>query len=346
MAPILQVGIAVGWDLEHSLNVVQQASFLLSLLTLGICLWIGSLLFKDKKYLISGCLFAGFVATLPSFIFFAARINNDALYQVFAILAYALLILWWQHPKRTVWILMCAAVGLGLLTKSNILPFVPLALVVLALKPRLFWKQKVVLGFGLLGITVLVIGTLQWLRPSTAGKEVLVGNYAMLTNFVEQDVRHFLTFNPLEILNHPYNNPFSDEERRQEFWEYLYRSAFTGEFHFGEPLKPFVLGMLLCSLLLIPFVLASMIDDMRRKRDSLVPLWAGIVLFLLAHLAFRILFPYSSSQDFRYSLPLLIPFAYYASMPFAHESKWLRLVRLNLCLIFIALAAAFVLMIP
>lgn len=325
----------------NPMYALQIFSLVLSIIALFICLWIAGILFPGKNQRVQLILFGSIVTVLPSFIFFAPRLNNDALYQVFAMLTYAFLLKFWLSRKTIYWVALTVTIALGLLTKSNILPFAPLAIIVVALTPKMSWKKKIACALGLTTVTLIVLGSLQLMRPSPPGKEALVGNYRMLTNFVENHPKNLFTFNPHQILKHPYNDPFGDEARRQMFWEYLYRSAFTGEFHFGDQRKLFVLGMLLSSLLLVPLILYSMVSDMRKGLESFVPLWSGLILFLLAHLAFRIFFPYSSSQDFRYSLPLMIPFAYYACSPALREHITLLTIRVCLCSIAILCAVAF-----
>lgn len=337
-APVLKLSLSMKSDPMYA---QQMLSLSLSIAALIICLWVTAILFPEKKQGLQLLLFGSIVTILPSFIFFTPRINNDVLYQVFALLSYAFLIKFWLNRRTFNWIALTISIALGLLTKSNILPFVPLALVVITLVPEMSWKKKIIHASGLVAVAIVVLGSLQLMRPASPGKEALVGNYRMLTNFVENHPKNLFTFNPHQILKHPYNDPFGDEARRQMFWEYLFRSAFTGEFHFGDQRKIFVLGMLLSTLLLLPLALYSMVSDIRRGLESLVPLWSGLILFLLAHLAFRILFPYSSSQDFRYSLPLMIPFAYYACMPALREHVTVLTIRVCLCSIAILCAVAF-----
>lgn len=340
-APLIPLGKMLGWTRDQTEYGFQIVSIALSILTLLIGAWIGSLLFHDKKLTKARWLFTLLLAVWPALIFFAPRINNDALFQLWTFLAFALLIRWWQFGLRRDWCLLALSIGLGILTKLNMAPFVALALFCLLLKPGSSVRRKTHLALILIGIVGALSGPYVVMRSLTAidEKGLIVGNYQTLTNFVENSPGTLTIFNPVAILQHPYNDPFSDIERRAYVWEYFYRSAFTGEFSFGPGRKPLAITMLLSGFFVAAWVLWNVIKDTWDRNKTTVPLWAGFLLLLLAQLVFRWKFPYSSSQDFRYSIAMLIPCCSYVAHIASLHTLHAKMFRLAVGVLVVSMTA-------
>jgi 4-amino-4-deoxy-L-arabinose transferase-like glycosyltransferase len=324
--------------------ILQWGSLAFSILTFFIGLWIMRQLFRGKKDTFGYVSSSAFIAVFPSLIFFAPRANNDALLQVFAFLSIGLLIYWLR--KKNLWILAALAIslGLGLLTKSNIAPIIIVSLACIFLARR---NAVRLLARDCLTLVAIVGVLAAWLpayraMESEDSKQMIVGNYERLTNFVDNKAENLLVFNPLAMLRIPYNDPYSDAARRQYFWEYFYRSAFTGEFNFGVATVPYALLMIIFSLMFLPFILLEAVKDAQKLRIETSPLWIGIPVLLLSHWAFRFAFPYSSSQDFRYSIPLILAIAYFACRK---STIWSSAspIRQFACIGFIATATVFML---
>jgi hypothetical protein len=121
-------------------------------------------------------------------------------------------------------------------------------------------------------------------------------------NFLPLDLRRFLVT--------PWLDPFDAAGQRANFWNYLLRSALTGEFHFATAVSRLVAlawGGLLLALLL---VLLAPDGNRRWSRQALwrdAPLWLLGLLWLASLVSLRISVPYSCSNDFRYILPILLP---------------------------------------
>lgn len=332
----------VGWG-----YVLQWGSLVFSIITLCIGIWICHQLFPKKKDRIGYCLSALCVAVFPSLIFFAPRINNDALVQVFAFLSLGLLLRWLRTTSTTTLFLLGVSLAAGLITKTTIAPLVVVSVCTILLKHQ----KNIIHGFRTSAVLVLIISTLWgWLPIHTFFtandyKELVVGNYQTLTNFVDNSPKNLLVFNPIKVVQIPYNNPFRDEERRQYFWEYFYKSALTGEFNFGLKELPFVVLMIVFSFILLPCIALEAFNDAKKMRIETSPLWLGIPILLLAHWWFRVTFPYSSSQDFRYSIILIIPLAYFACRTNENNAD-LTIIKHLSCIGFIIGATAFLLHIP
>lgn len=328
---------------EHRNFLIQLFSLVCSLATFFIAIRIGKKFFASAGEKTSLYLYAAIVATLPSFVFFAGRLNNDVLFQVWSFLSFLLLLAWWRKPTAAAWLSICAVIGLGMLTKTSMALMAFPCFLCLLLEKKSDWRQKLVLALGGATVVLLIAGWFHIPRALDDGsKKAVVGNYESLTNFVENDIGNFLTFNPVAILAHPYNDPYDDEARRQEFWEYLFRSALYGEFHFGDHRRALAMTMLLSSLLMTPFVLWNLVHDIRKRAYASFPVWATFLCLLAGAVAFRIVFPYSSSQDFRYSILLAPIFAYYAVRE-TGTNPLLRHVQILLAGVFAGAATGFLL---
>lgn len=325
---------------------LQVLSLLLSIIVLAIGIGIARALFSredERQHLL---LSTGVLATFPALIFFAARINNDVLYHLLAFVVFALLLRWWGSGRGRDWYLLCFTVGLGLLTKNNALLFVPIVLLCLLLRRGISWRRKA--GHAALSLLLLAAMT-GWfvvprmlMEPDPAA--FVIGN----ARFINQGVRvpnsldAFVTFNPLQVLLHPYNQSWDDSARRKFFWEFLFRSAFFGEFNFGGKLRPLGIFLLLLGMVGLPLMALGCWRDLRRRAMHTIPIWVTLAILIVGHLAARWKFPYGPTQDFRYSILLVVPLTYYAIR--GVEALPLRLRRAAICTLvyFIAFSAGMV----
>jgi len=343
-APVLWIAKTVGMPDFQRFMLLQCFSLALSAVTLLLGVRVGRELFPRKSDRTAFALFTLALAVTPAFVFFAARINNDVLYQVWAFASFLLLLQWWKKPDVRIWLSLCAVIGLGILTKTNMALMVLPAFVCLLFAKKMRWTAKAWQGLAGIAMIVIVAG---WFHIPRAldpdAKKAVVGNYTILTNFVENGAANFLTFNPVGMLAHPYNDPYDDVARRQYFWEYLFRSSLYGEFGFGSEHARLAVIMLLSSLLLIPLVVANFVRDIRRNALSSLPVWSTLLVTLAGAALFRFVFPYSSSQDFRYSVLLLPLFAYYAVKDLDALDPVLRQAVIVLCGAFGVAATGFLL---
>lgn len=313
----MSAGEALGLNRMERLFSLQIMALLLSLLTLGICVWIGWMLFEKKERPIALPWFTAAIAFIPSLIFNAARINNDVLAITLAFAAIGCLIAWWKKQTWKMWIAVAVLIGLHLLTKNTGLLLLPVVFGSLLLARGVTWKRKAILGGISLGIIVLLSGWFTVYRHlQNTNQDMIVGNTGTLNSglSIPNSVAAFTVFNPLKVIAIPYNNPWDDAARRQYFWEYWYRSAFFGEFHFGEDRKLMASWILVWSMLSFLVVIAGFLWAMRRKFHDSLPMLLTLVVFALGHAAFRMEYAFGSSQDFRYALLVLLPLAYYLTV--------------------------------
>jgi len=292
---------------------VQVISLLLSIATLGIIVWAGLRLFPDpKERSITLPVFFSAIAFFPGLVFLSARINNDALSVPLAFLAVALLLEWWRSGSRWMWYAVMGTIGLHILTKNNGLLLLPVVYGCLLFKPGFTWKKKIMEGAIGLAIVLLVAGWFSVYRTMhNTGQDMIIGNTGTLNSglLLTNDIKNYVTFNPVKMLEIPFNNPWDDAARRQNFWEYWFRSAFFGEFQFGDSRKLMASWILFWAMTVGVIGLYGFIATPKNRTLQYLPMLLLAILLSLGHAAFRFKYPYGSSQDFRYSLVVLLPFA-------------------------------------
>jgi len=301
--PPLYYFLAADWSLVGNLQIL---SLLLSIVTLGIGVWIAQMLFTQERQRL---LFISVLAVFPGLVFFASRISNDVLLQLLAFAAFALLLRWWQRGERRDWIAAIFCIALAMLTKSNALLLLPVAFLCLLFRKG---DKKKLLRSAVV-ILLLLTGWYYGLRFGMEGERSLIGNVERHhPQILMQDARspsHFLVFNPLRVLTHPYNNQWEDESGRKFFWEYFLRSMYFGDFHFGQQLIGVSIVLLFLTMLLFPIFIVGVWKG-RRTRES-IPLLIALIVLLLGHMVYRLYLPQASTQDFRFSILLIVPFVCY-----------------------------------
>lgn len=344
----LLVRVAAAFSSAPKEVVLQWYSLALSFLTVAAAAWCGFLLFPQPKQWIERFGFLSIVGTFPALIFFSSRVNNDALYAPFAFLAFALTLLWWKKPTTVVWLWLCVVIGAGLLVKTNMVLWIPISFLVLWASAKVTLKGKIASSLLLACSLLLIAG---WYEiPRVVGedndmREVVVGNVNHQTGALENRPAYFLTFNPVQVLRYPFNEVVGEGSRRLYHWEYFYRSAFFGEFRYPAPMRVVGFAALFASLLLLPLVFVRFVAVARRLRTSVhAPLAIASVVLLAGALADRLVMPFSSSQDFRYSVALFIPWAAWMAAGIAGPFTVKSLVHQALCTILAGSMVAFMLL--
>ncbi len=323
---VMKMGEMIGWAAAQSIVGLQMLSLAFSIAVLLICAWIATMLFPREGEGWARTLLTGILATLPSIVFFSARINNDVLVALLSFLWLGLLLRWWLKQYGWLeWVLLSVAIGLHLLTKNTGLLLLPVSMIVLVCAKQVTKKRRIAMGAALICICVFIAGWLPLTRPTHFDVQHVIGNAQNLNSQlqVRNDLTAYLTFNPIQILRNPYNNPWNEESRRHNFWEYLFRSAYVGEFEFGEWRKMFVSTVLLLGLLSLPVIALGIVTAVSRRWPPTLPLLATLFILLLGHAALRWQYPFSSTQDFRYSTLVVLPLAAFA-LRGIYAVAWLR----------------------
>lgn len=320
--------------------LLQILSLILTTAALAVSGTLALRLFRDR---FSPILFTLLLATLPSAIFFAARTNNDVLFLLLGTVSIFLLLRWWEHPRTSTWYLFVTTVGFNLLTKFNAVLLLPCLLLpfVHHKNIRANLERTVASCF----ILLLIAGWFYLPRALTEERPgtLVIGNIGNLSSElrVPNSFPSLATFNPFKFLSHPFNNAWSDAGRRQYFWEYFFRSAFFGEFGYDPSFRPLAIMIIILALVLIPIALFGVWSSLRSHAHGATPLFHLLWTGLLGSLAYRILFPFASSQDFRYAILLVIPVTFFLVHGIVSLPKTLRRIAHITTLTFAGLCTAF-----
>jgi hypothetical protein len=259
------------------------------------------------------------LAFWPSSIIHSIRIGNDAALYATAAISTWLMFRWWRSGRRLHLVGMALAIAAALLSKSSAAALVAAAgaLLVLRLLRKRRWRHLRRWGDSALAGAIVTIGVLlsvgrnvwyrlhgqvsSWLIVGTINAKLRVPN--TWRSYVPLDVPAFLSS--------PWVDPWDDATGRTNFWNYLFRSALTGEFKFDGAWRADIAivwgAVLLCLLLL----LALRLHPLRIRKTVLwreAPWIMLAVAWVASLLVCRALSPYSSQGDFRFIVPVLVVF--------------------------------------
>ena len=317
---LMHLSTFFGMAKTQLMGIVQVQSLLFGI---GLVVTAGAasfLLFSRKSQNLERTLYCAILASIPGIVYLSGRITNNTLYMLLAALSFVLLLRWWKSNKTSHWYTLCIVLGLTALTKVSGLAIIAAVglcwLLRNIFKPR-SWRHGFVGGL----LIVLIFG---WYPLSRLGHEgdtqklVKLGNTGMHGGLQLPNTKtNYFTFNPVGIVQHPFNNPWGDEQRRQYFWEYFYRSAYFGEFGYDDDLKILARGILIFSFPLLLLMLLGMAGSLFGRDKNALPVFTCFLLLLLAAFLYRFNFPYSANQDFRQSIVVIFPALYFAIRGFS-----------------------------
>ena len=347
LTPFVGIGRVLSLNDAHTTFLIQLSSLALSIGVLCIGAWIALRLFSVTKHRHMAALATLLLATFPSLVFFASRINNDVLVHFGTALTLAFVVHWWQTGVWRSFYASVVVIGLSLLVKNNALLLLPVALGCLAVRRGIPLGKKCRVASISLAIVAILAGWHTVHRMVTDDSVSLVGNIDALHSGLqlENTTKHLTVFNPIEVIDHPFNNPWIDEQRRQYFWEYWYRSALFGEFSFVNTITV-SRTMLALGFLMVLMALFGIVHSARSSLYDHLPLLLTLVLVIAGHFMFRLRYPYASSQDFRYSITALFPFAIFAVQSLCIHTRMrslgtvLVLAFCSVCSVFLLFASA------
>ncbi|MBP7113843.1 MAG: glycosyltransferase family 39 protein [Candidatus Peribacteraceae bacterium] len=329
---ILQYQSLAGWSL------------VLSVLTFTVALYCLRQLFGESNR--RDAVKAGMmIAVFSSLVFFASRITNEALSAFLTVSTIALLLLWWKRGDRTTLVALSLVFALGILAKISILALGPALAVALLFRSGRSWKIRFA---DIVIASLVVVLAAGWypvhrffLEPEQE-KTLSLGNDGMdATLAVPRDFKHLVTLNPVQVVTHPFNDPWDDTFRRGYFLEYFFRSAFFGEYTF-ERYRILAQTILILALLLVPALLFGILIDFRRRFYELLPFHVVMLGMVLAAFLYPYLFPFAPNQDFRFSVILILPAAYYIVRGIESLPLWLRIAWRGIFAAFVIAAFCFI----
>jgi len=298
---------------ESLLYQIQLGSLIVSIATFLIAIWLGSVLFAAINERRHRNLFALSIAIFPALIFVGARITNNGLYNLLLFLALGLLVRYYKSGSLEDWYSAVLMLSVTIITRISGLLMLPVALACFVLqkntpKKRLHFMSALLIG-------AILTGWYPYVRlfvEDDARNTISIGNQNMNGALrVDNTIVNFTTFNPIEILKVPFNDPWKDEARRMYFWEYFFKSALYGEIRFAEELKGIAIFMNLLALILTLAIIRGIVIAFRRRPPELVPMGLTLAFAMTAHFWYRITKAFAANQDFRFSIILIIPLTYF-----------------------------------
>ena len=256
------------------------------------------------------------LALWPSGIMHGIAIDNDAALYASSAVATWFLLRFWRSGSRAHLLGAALSVAVALLCKSNGIVVAAALGLLLGLRllrrpDRRRWIDAAIAA-ALTG-TGLLLSMAMRLYYYWSGRlsDWLISNVDQLPTGlrVPGGLHNFLPLQIKLFLSQPWMSALDDATGRANFWNFLLRSALSGEANFGgATARPIALiwGFVLLGLVLLP--LRSLVRCSRRQSWRDAPLLALGLLWLASLLALRIRMPYASSNDFRYILPVLVPF--------------------------------------
>ncbi len=319
MAILLKTSLVLSLGKTVALEWIQSSSLVLSCITFVLAVWCGTILFHPKKQFKSLSLFTLIMACFPGIVYVASWINNDVLYQVIAFAFLGCLLMWWKEEEKETWLLATSVIiGLGFLTKGNAYLFLPALWTCVALKSTWSVERRIRLILLSGSIVMIMAGWLLALRYSQNDfVRLLAPGNTMSSALPHQSLaKSFLTFNPLSIITNPYTATFSDAPGtgRAFFFVFLFKSSLFGENAISSSASireiAQVLSALLIGCLMLSF--AGMIRSIRSKDIFFLPVFVLLSWIMAGAIAYRLLHPASSNQNFRFSILLVPLLAYFA----------------------------------
>lgn len=317
--PLYYLGGALVWSGAHGLGLPAMES----LQALSLALWLvflaasaGCLKLALRRSPAVLVLATAALALWPSGIIHGLRISNDALLYAATAAASWYLLRWWRSGRRRHLLAASLLTAVALLAKSNAIAVAAALALLLLLRLLRRWRAPrrwadaalagAVVGSGLL---LSLASRLYYYWRGEIPHWLIANSDGLSSGLrVPLQLRYFLPLDVPVFLTQPWIAPYDEATGRSNFWNYLLRSALSGEFRFDGPMHRFIAyawgALLLCLLLLL--LRAARWPRLAQWRD--LPLLALGLLWLASLLTLRIQTPYACSNDFRYVLPILLPF--------------------------------------
>lgn len=329
-APLLSLSTLIGHSKEIGYQWIQHVSLMLSCMTLMVLAWCGSILFDDQKEKRSLILFAGLAAFFPGLIMLSSRINNDALFQLFAYLFLGCLLVWWKNGDRKWLIITSIVIGLGFLTKANAYLFAPILFIAIIFRPDSDTSSKVRQIAMMTGIVAFIAGWLLMIRymQHDFSRLFLHGDGLNQNLSIELSWSNFTTFFPWNIVESPYAYMQSALSERRYFWMFFFRTSLFGEFIFlGSAIQFINRMMVILGMGTLITIVIGMYRQIRTYNTFIIPLLVSLIIILESAMGYAILHPSAPNQDFRFSILLLPILGYFAVRGVAGQSLTASMLR-------------------
>ncbi|SFA41212.1 hypothetical protein SAMN04488511_102271 [Pedobacter suwonensis] len=314
------------FNYEEFLKIIQSLSLCIFMVYCFFSVKTIDLIFRNQlknntelKSKINLC----YLATVGIFLYwssnpmFSVRIGNDILFDLLFSMSFYFLVKWWFNPKARYFTLTLFLAALDVWTKSNgLILFGVIGTCLfgkIILEERLkYYLSTVTLFMLCMTITVFLSFHHKIERLNTdPNARILVDNANAIGSemHVESSFSNFLTFNPIEFIDIPFTNTLDDSKGRQNFWFFLFKTSLFSEFPYKYPALTLLAKIIsFLFLMLLIYSLWGLAAALKRLRYYL-PVLIAIGAMIGSMILFRIYYPFSCSNDFRYIYPAVLPFA-------------------------------------
>jgi hypothetical protein len=195
-----------------------------------------------------------------------------------------------------------------MLTKWSILAMMPIPFI---LWLAVFWRRRETLLYPLiLGLIVaLLVGPYAALRLSRGETLKPVGNAESLQYSLRVTTTPwcFFSFNPAKMVEIPWVESRGETTRRENLWEYQFRSFYFGEFPYQPWSLPLARVIVVLGLAALYVAAGGLFSSIVMKRSEEFPILLVLALYSTSAIVARYQYPFSCTQDFRYLTPLVVP---------------------------------------
>lgn len=335
------IAAIVGWFFKGYVNgedgqliVWKRLACLFSIILLFCTIYVGRKLFNERQEA-QRLWFLAIITFFPSIVYAATRISNDPVYYIFAFLWAGTLIEFWRKPVAKTFLWLCVECGFGLLSKASMLAMTGLTFLFLFFCRRVTLKQKALWTTVGMAIVLAMAGWFHIPRamqtlPSKNPNTFIIGNIVWEAEglFYKSEWQNFCVFNPVRVVQYPRCNGWKVDPRRVFFWEYYFKSGYTGEFlnEKEDNEYTFARTLLTLNLLLFPYMIFSFIRTIRMPSRVAYPyvwVWPACMAAQIGYV-YRV--GLANVQDFRFFSFLLLIYAYFIVDGIYATKGWLRTI--------------------
>jgi hypothetical protein len=335
------IAAIVGWFDKGYINgedaqiiIWKRLACLFSIILLFCTVYVGRKLFT-KRQEAQRLWFLATVTFFPSIVYATTRISNDPVYYIFAFLWAGTIIEFWLRPNRKTFIWLSIECGLGLLSKASMLAMTAVTFLFLSFCRRITIGQKALWAAIGMAIVLTLAGWFHIPRamktlPSANPNTFIIGNIVWEAEglFYKSEWQNFCVFNPIRVVEHPNCNGWKVDPLRVYFWEYYFKSGYTGEFLEKEKEEDneyrFARILLSLNMLLFPYMIFSFIRTARRPTRIAYPyvwIWPACMAAQIGYV-YRV--GLANVQDFRFFSFLLLVYAYFTVDGIYATKGWMR----------------------
>jgi len=305
--------IADRYNPSLSDRILQQGSLLLSFacVALGVALILNLFGNRKEAYL------AALVSVLwPGFVIAAPRIGNDNLFYFGALFCMLFAQRYWRTHRNLDMLLASIGASIALIAKNNGYIILAAWIIIWIFNSVRFLKigsLRMVLISAFIILLSLGLSSHRMIVDVYEGKHTkLVPNIGGLPDGlkVKGTLGSYLYFDLKEHLIEPYVDPFNDIGGRQYFWNYAIKTSLFGDFKLWTSNIGNALATALNALALLIFLLALW-SIIHIKFKDFPPMIFTAFLFA-ALISYRVIYPYSCNNDFRFIFPVLFPLVYFS----------------------------------